>query len=87
MLLTICKNLDWDTCINKRGNVEKKIVDVASTEPAATVDFTQPNLPVGKDEEEETTHSQTLYDGMVFKLHGDMDHSDRKVNFFGFDKA
>ena len=23
----------------------------------------------------------------MFKLHGDMDHADRKVNFFGFDKA
>jgi ATP-dependent RNA helicase DDX31/DBP7 len=25
--------------------------------------------------------------GHVYKLHGDMDHSERKKNFFGFDKA
>ena len=30
---------------------------------------------------------QSLFDGLVYKLHGDMDHSDRKTNFFGFDKA
>ena len=29
---------------------------------------------------------QTLFDGNVYKLHGDMDHGDRKKNFFGFDK-
>lgn len=25
--------------------------------------------------------------GHVYKLHGDMDHAERKKNFFGFDKA
>lgn len=30
---------------------------------------------------------QILFEGSVFKLHGDLDHSDRKVNFKGFDKA
>ena len=27
-----------------------------------------------------------MFDGHIFKLHGDMDHGDRKTNFFGFDK-
>ena len=27
-----------------------------------------------------------MFDGHVYKLHGDMDHGDRKTNFFGFDK-
>ena len=56
LLLTICKNLDWDACINKRGNVEKKIVDVASTEEKATVDFTQPNMPDTVDDEDDKKH-------------------------------
>ncbi len=25
--------------------------------------------------------------GHIYKLHGDMDHSERKKNYFGFDKA
>lgn len=25
--------------------------------------------------------------GHIYKLHGDMDHNDRKKNFYGFDKA
>lgn len=31
--------------------------------------------------------SVVLTGGHIYKLHGDMDHSDRKKNFFGFDKA
>ena len=30
---------------------------------------------------------QVLFEGNVYKLHGDMDHSDRKTNYKGFDKA
>ena len=30
---------------------------------------------------------QVLFDGNIYKLHGDMDHGDRKKNFFGFDKG
>ena len=30
---------------------------------------------------------ETLFDGHIYKLHGDMDHQDRKRNFAGFDKA
>lgn len=85
LLSQICKSLDWDKCINRRGNVEKKEEDLPSTAAKATVDFTMPNLP-DKIEEEKVDY-QNLYDGLVFKLHGDMDHADRKVNFFGFDKA
>jgi ATP-dependent RNA helicase DDX31/DBP7 len=28
-----------------------------------------------------------LFDGHIYKHHGDMDHSDRKTNYAGFDKA
>jgi ATP-dependent RNA helicase DDX31/DBP7 len=28
-----------------------------------------------------------MADGHIYKLHGDMDHNERKKNFFGFDKA
>ena len=28
-----------------------------------------------------------MFEGLVFKLHGDMEHADRKVNFYGFDQA
>jgi len=28
-----------------------------------------------------------LAGGHIYKLHGDMDHAERKKNFFGFDKA
>ena len=28
-----------------------------------------------------------MFDGHVYKLHGDMDHADRKLNYKGFDKA
>ena len=31
--------------------------------------------------------AQTLFDGHIYKLHDDMDHGDRKKNFFGFDKG
>ena len=31
--------------------------------------------------------SQVLCEGHIYKLHGDMDHNERKKNFFGFDKA
>lgn len=28
-----------------------------------------------------------LYDGKVFKLHGSMEHSDRKLTYLGFEKS
>lgn len=41
-----------------------------------------------RDEDAEVSATEwKLFDGKVYKLHGDMDHSERKVNFFGFDKA
>ena len=40
-----------------------------------------------KEGDSEFVKQQSLFDGLVYKLHGDMDHADRKVNFFGFDKA
>lgn len=86
-LTQICKTQDWDKCVNRKGNHEKKEQEEATSSKQEIVDFTQPsNLPdIGKVEEEKV--KQGLFDGQVFKLHGDMDHADRKVNFFGFDKA
>lgn len=45
---------------------------VAVTPNAAKAEDKPPNILAG---------------GHVYKLHGDMDHSERKKNFFGFDKA
>ena len=81
LLTLICKQLDWDKCINRRGNVERRKTE--NDKEKSVVDFTMPSNP----EEQEEKVAQGLFDGMVFRLHGDMDHADRKVNFFGFDKA
>lgn len=35
----------------------------------------------------ETSQEEIIASGHVYKLHGDMDHAERKKNFFGFDKA
>lgn len=35
------------------------------------------------DEEDTTAH---MFEGRIFKLHGDMDHESRKMCYFGFDK-
>lgn len=35
---------------------------------------------------QEEAAKQILFGGHVYKLHGDMDHSDRKQTYFGFDK-
>lgn len=60
-----------------------------STAEKPTVDFTMPTVSAaevaGEDGSASNLHS--LFDGLVYKLHGDMDHADRKTNFFGFDKA
>lgn len=34
-----------------------------------------------------TVEEEHLFDGNICKLHGDMEHEDRKKNFFAFDKA
>jgi len=69
-LAKLFKELNWSKVVNKRGTRDKE---------GGTVVF--------KDEDEaERAQPKTLFDGHVFKLHGDMDHGDRKVNFFGFDK-
>ena len=50
LITQMCKSLNWDTCINRRGNVEKKETEASTTEKA-TVDFTMPNnMPDEKDE-------------------------------------
>jgi superfamily II DNA/RNA helicase len=36
---------------------------------------------------EKSKKVQLLFKGNVFKLHGDMEHENRKINFFGFDKT
>ena len=41
MLTQICKSLDWDKCVNRRGNEQKKVDD---NEEDTIVDFTRPNL-------------------------------------------
>ena len=28
-----------------------------------------------------------LFDGHIYKLHGDLDHNERKQNYFAFDKS
>ena len=38
----------------------------------------------GEDDQEDT--SAHMYEGKIFKLHGDMDHASRKMCYFGFDK-
>jgi superfamily II DNA/RNA helicase len=35
----------------------------------------------------ENDKKDILCDGHIYKLHGDMDHNERKSNYFGFDKA
>ena len=42
LLTLVCKSLDWDKCVNRRGNVEKKEVDAPSTAEKATVNFMLP---------------------------------------------
>ena len=64
--------LDWKNCVNKRGREEKK-------EDKEVVDFE--NEPTG-----EAAKKRILFDGRVYKLHGDMDHSERKSNYLQFDK-
>ena len=86
LLTQMCKSINWDTCINRRGNNEKE-KEAAIENPSATVDFTMPKLPKKEEDKKSKSENQTLYDGLIYKLHGDMDHSDRKINFFGFDKA
>ena len=40
-----------------------------------------------KAEEDASDDKWILFDDNIYKLHGDMDHSERKKNYFGFDKA
>ena len=53
------KQLDWNGCVNKRGQT----VELQSRPP------------------------RKLYGGKVHKLHGNMDHADRKVTYAAFEKA
>ena len=73
LISQLVQELDWNRCINKRGRHDKS--------SDGTVQF--------KDIEEDKAISkcQVLFDGHIYKLHGDMDHGDRKKNFFGFDKG
>lgn len=43
------------------------------------------NRSENKEEDSEKKH--ILSEGHIYKLHGDMDHNERKKNYFGFDKA
>jgi len=51
----MCKSINWDTCINRRGNNEKE-KEAAIENPSATVDFTMPKLP--KKEEDKKSKSE-----------------------------
>jgi superfamily II DNA/RNA helicase len=55
----IMKELDWNNCVNRRGQDGSYVTESAPT---------------------------TLFNGNIFKLHGNMDHADRKSTYFGFDK-
>lgn len=59
LLHKIMKDLDWNYCVNKRGQT-----GYTCSEPASQ-----------------------LFQGQVFKLHGNMEHSERKGTYFGFDKS
>lgn len=83
LLTLICKSLDWDQCINRKGNNAKR--EENKDKEKTVVDFTMPNKEAEAEHEDKV--AQGLFDGLVFRLHGDMDHADRKVNFFGYDKA
>ena len=41
---------------------------------------------VGRREDGAELTKQTLCDGKIYKLHGDMEHGYRKINYFQFDK-
>lgn len=58
MIHKIMKELDWNYCVNKRGQT-----GYTCAEPASA-----------------------LFDSNVFKLHGNMEHSERKTTYAGFDK-
>jgi superfamily II DNA/RNA helicase len=54
----ILKELDWNYCVNKRGQTGY----TCSDPPTA------------------------IFNGQVYKLHGNMEHSERKQTYSGFDK-
>jgi superfamily II DNA/RNA helicase len=54
----ILKELDWNYCVNKRGQTGY----TCSEEPSR------------------------LFEGNCYKLHGNMEHAERKGTYFGFDK-
>ena len=58
MIHKILKDLDWNYCVNKRGQT-----GYSSSEPPSTI-----------------------FNGQVYKLHGNMEHTERKQTYFGFDK-
>ena len=59
LLTQMCKSIDWDACINRRGNVEKKeAADAPSTAEKATVDFMMPNSMPDKAAEEEAASAK-----------------------------
>lgn len=59
LLHQLMKQLDWNLCVNKRGQTGTIANETA----------------------------RKLFGGKVFKLHGNMEHADRKLTYAGFDKA
>lgn len=45
------------------------------------------DAPEQNNNQSEEVKSNVLSGGHIYKLHGDMDHNERKKNYFGFDKA
>lgn len=60
LLYKIFKELDWNQCVNKRG--QSGVIADANQTP------------------------KRLFDDLVYKLHGNMDHAERKITYSGFDK-
>jgi len=53
-LTQICKTLDWDKCVNRKGNYAKREVAEADSSKQEIVDFTKPsNIPGVMEAEEE----------------------------------
>jgi len=54
----------------------------------ANRDFAEGNTAAAEAEiKADDKPAKVISGGHVYKLHGDMDHGERKKNFFGFDKA
>jgi len=77
LLHKLLKELDWRNCANKRGR------DRLQGAKKEVVEFDE---AAENERKEEAARSKPVFEGKIYKLHGDMDHSERKTNYFQFDK-